>query len=292
MDAFTRLLRKLPLFRQLARMYDNSDRATLEAEQLRALKAEEFTRDLLAQPRSQEPARLLRHERQVFSQSGEDGAIAEIFRRIGASSRTCVEFGLDDGVVSNTAFLLAQGWKGFWLEAGAANVAAIRRRFGALLKSGQLKLREAFVAAENVQSLFRELGVPEEPDLLSIDIDTNDYWVWKAIDAFRPRVVVIEYNATFPPDVLWARVYDQRAVWDGTSYQGASLKSLEALGASKGYSLVGCNLSGVNAYFVRSDLCGSHFHSDASAVNHYEPARFFLVRRTGHPGGFGPFEIR
>ena len=102
--------------------------------------------------------------------------------------------------------------------------------------------------------------------------------------------MVIEYNAIFPPDVLWVRAYDPRAVWDGTSYQGASIRSLEALGAGKGYALVGCNLSGVNAYFVRSDLCGSHFHPDSSAANHYEPARFFLVRRSGHPGGFGPFE--
>lgn len=289
MGAFTRFLRKLPLFRQMARLYDNGDRVALATERLHALRAEEFRRALLELPRSQEPSRLLRHERQVYSQNGEDGAIAEIFRRIGEGGRTFVEFGVDDGVVNNTAFLLAQGWKGFWLEAGSANAAAIRRRFAALLASGQLKLREAFVNAENIQALFRELGVPPEPDLLAIDIDTNDYWVWKAIDAFRPRVVVIEYNAIFPPDVGWVRAYDPHAVWDDSSYQGASLKSLERLGAAKGYALVGCDLTGVNAFFVRTDLCGAHFHPDASAANHYEPARHFLVHRNGHPAGFGPF---
>jgi hypothetical protein len=291
MGAFTRFLRKLPLLRQYARLYDDAERIALETERLRALEAERFARELLAAPRAQEPARLLRHERQVYSQNGEDGAIAEILRRIGAANRTCVEFGVDDGVVCNTAFLLAQGWRGWWLEASRANVAAIRRRFGALLASKQLVLREAFVNAENVTALFRELGVPAEPDVLSIDIDTNDYWVWKALEGFRPRVVVIEYNAIFPPDVTWVRAYDPRATWDGTSYQGASLKSLELLGAAKGYALVGCTLSGVNAYFVRSDLAGSHFHPEATAGNHYEPPRFYLVRRTGHPGGFGPFEI-
>jgi hypothetical protein len=130
-------------------------------------------------------------------------------------------------------------------------------------------------------------------DLLSIDIDGNDYWIWEAIGAVRPRVVIIEYNAAYPPPVAFVAEYKADRVWDGGNYHSASLASLEALGRAKGYALVGCNLSGANAFFVREDeLTGSdgqpRFAAPFTAANHYEPPRYDLSGLpSGHPPRFG-----
>lgn len=116
------------------------------------------------------------------------------------------------------------------------------------------KIKKEFITAENINQLLQKYRVPREFDLLSIDIDSNDYWVWKAIDNYSPRVVVIEYNSCIPPNESKTIKYDPNARWDGTDYFGASLLALAKLGKSKGYSLVYCESSGVNAFFVRNDL--------------------------------------
>ena len=129
--------------------------------------------------------------------------------------------------------------------------------------------------AENIESIFEEMKVPAEFDLLSIDIDGNDYWLWKAITRFKPRVVVIEYNSNYPPDVSWIMKYNPKHAWEGGSHFGASLLALEKLGASKGYSLVGCDFYGVNAFFVQREH-ESKFTGPFTAANHFEPPRFRL----------------
>lgn len=236
-----------------------------------------------------ESGRLNRHEYQVFSQNGEDGLIAEIFRRIGTTNSHFVEFGVENGLETNTTHLFVKGWRGMWIEADAKLVQAIRESFGTMIQSGRLHLANAFVTAEGIEGLMREASIPQELDLLSIDIDGNDYWVWKAIENYRPRVVVVEYNATYRPDTEWIMKYDPKATWSRTSHYGASLKSLELLGRRKGYSLVGCNFVGVNAFFVRNDLIQGQFAEPFTAENHYEPFRLHLCRKTGHARGFGDF---
>ena len=117
------------------------------------------------------------------------------------------------------------------------------------------RVQQEWVTAENVETLFEKHRVPEAFDLLSIDIDGNDYWVWKAITRYRPRVVVIEYNAAIPPSESRAISYDPRFRWDAmTNYFGASLLALQRLGAQKGYVLVGCERSGTNAFFIQRSL--------------------------------------
>lgn len=241
-------------------------------------------------PRYQNPKRLNRHEYQVYSQNGEDGIIEEIFARLGETDRVFVEIGVQDGLECNSTYLLLKGWSGYWIDADRACVAAIRSKFAPAIDRQRLKLRQAFVTAENVERVLEQDGVPTEFDLLVIDIDGNDYWVWKALNRFRPRVVVIEYNALFPRHVRWVMKYDPAHVWGGTSHFNASLKSLELLGASKGYCLVGCNFHGVNAFFVRDDLVGDKFHAPFTAENHYEPIRYHLQKKDGFRRDFGDFE--
>jgi len=244
---------------------------------------EKFLHDLRQQERYADPRRLTRFEHQVFSQGGEDGAIREIFRRIGESNRVFVELGSGNGLENNTAFLLVQGWRGVWLEGNPRNYEMIRASFAREMSDGRLKLIQGVVTAENVSNLLRGVVEAVEFDLLSIDVDRNTYHVWAALDVLRPRVVVVEYNAHFPADLVWIADYDPSKWWNGTSYFGASLKALEMLGARLGYSLVGCDIAGANAFFVRSDLIGEKFCAPFTAENHYEPVRYYLHGRAGHP---------
>jgi hypothetical protein len=257
----------------------NVDRQTL-------LGQHQFLQNLLAQPRYSDPKRLLRYEQQVFSQNGEDGALAEIFRRIGTTDRRFVEVGVGDGLENITVFWLAQGWQGCWLEGDEKCIAGIREHFWQPLAKGDLVLRQTFITAENIAGLLAELKVPREFDLLSVDIDRNTWFVWQALKEYRPRVVVAEYNSSWPADVDWKVEYRPDMVHNCTAYMGASLKAYEKLGAELGYALVGCDLSGINSYFVRQDLCGDKFAAPFTAENHYEPPRYFLLRRDGHPRSF------
>jgi hypothetical protein len=240
------------------------------------VQSEQAIRALLETPRYRDPGKLNRYEYRVFSQSGEDGLIAEIFRRIGTTNRFAVEFGAADGFENNTVLLLRQGWGAFWIEGDPALVRRAAAHFAPEIRSKKLTVTQAFVTADNIEDLFKQAGVPEEFDLLSIDIDRNDYYVWEKITHYSPRVVVIEYNPLYPPTMSWVIPYDPQATWDFTTRSGASLKALEQLGAKKGYSLVGCNLAGVNVFFVRNDLLGDHFAGPFTAENHYEPERYSL----------------
>ena len=154
---------------------------------------------LLADPAYDDPRRLERHGVKVYSQHDEDGLLREIFRRIGTTTtRSFFEFGVEDGLECNTHLLLHEGWRGAWVEASEQQVQAIRQRFRLAIDAGRLRIATRRVDKDNINDLARELDVPEEPDLVSIDIDFNDYWVFKALTAVRPRVVAVEYNAKFP----------------------------------------------------------------------------------------------
>ena len=125
--------------------------------------------------------------------------------------------------------------------------------------------------------------MPKEFDLLSLDIDQNTYYAWEGLRSFRPRVVVVEYNAAIPPDVDWKVRYSSNRTWNGTQNFGASLKAFEILGRQFGYSLVGCDFFGVNAFFVRDDSLAGKFAEPFTSENQYEPPRYSMVHRRCHP---------
>jgi hypothetical protein len=176
-------------------------------------------------------------EKKVSSQNGEDGVIEAIFAAIGVTNRYFVEFGCEQAVECNTANLLTQGWTGLLMD------------YGGISKNPLADVKKEFITAENIESLFAKYQVPREFDLLSIDIDGNDFWVWQKI-SYRPRVVVIEYNAHFAPNLRRSIPYDPSFQWKGTDYFGASLLAMKELGQSKGYTLVHCERTGANAFFV------------------------------------------
>ncbi len=237
------------------------------------------------------PGRLAVHELQVFSQNGEDGVIAEIFRRIGPGQRRFVEFGCGNGIENNTLLLLHRGWRGVWFDADRRLVDRIRRSHRHFVDTGSLVVAATPVTAANVGDLFAHHGVPTEVDLVSIDIDGDDYWVWEALQGWRPRVVVVEYNAMWPPDLAWVQAPAPGRGWDGTSHHGAGLGALVGLGRRKGYELVHCDLAGVNAFFVRRDLVGDHFPGPRTAEHLWQPPRYDLSVPPARRRGLGPFVV-
>ena len=262
----------------------------LQTDRVMQMRLLRYWDDELAKPRNADPKRLLRHGFKVYSQCDEDGIIQEIFRRIGNGNRVFVEFGVETGVECNSAKLLMEGWRGLWLDGSSAHVAHIRKSLDAFVRDGRLRVIESFITAENINALMAEGGVTGDIDLLSIDIDRNDYWVWKAIEVVKPRVVIIEYNATLRPPLSLVVPYEPMQTWNGSNYFGASLEALVKLGREKGYRLVGCSFSGANAFFVRDEFAGDHFLDPATAEEHYEPPRYFFGRLTaGHRPQTGPY---
>jgi hypothetical protein len=195
---------------------------------------------------------LARYERKVFSQNGEDGVIAEVFARIGVTDRRFVEFGAGDGTENNCAFLAdVMGWTGIFAEADEARAAALAHKYQ---YSDGIETRRQLLTPESVDALVSDgKGPSDELDILSIDVDSIDYHLWKNVVSVRPRVVIIEYNPTLPGG---ARVTLPLGATPelGEYYFGASLSALIALGQEKGYAFVYCELSGTNAFFVRDDL--------------------------------------
>ena len=220
-------------------------------------------------------------ESRAMSENGEDGIIKEIFFRIGHSKRF-VEFGAADGTESNAA-VLAQyyGWSGLLIEGDPASCEKLRKR---LAGRDDVVILNEMVSRENIAELFRRANVPSEFDLLSIDIDGNDYWVWGALRDYKPRVVVIEYNATIEPERFWTIRYDANHLWKRDRYFGASLAAMAHRGNQLGYALIGTAVGGRNAFFIRRDLlvAGGFDELTPKAANH--PATDF-VRLLPEPSG-------
>jgi hypothetical protein len=196
-------------------------------------------------------------EKKIYSQNGEDGILEFIFDFIGTTNKYFVEIGVEESLECNTRLLQEKGWDGIMID-GNANSPLIKKEF---------------VTAENINAILKNYLVPNNFDLLSLDVDYNTYWIWKAIENYQPRVVVIEYNATISMDKTWMVKYDPLGKWDGTNYFGASLLALKKLGDAKGYSLIGCDSMGVNAFFIKKDLVPKNFRKK-NIKDLFKPPKF------------------
>lgn len=204
------------------------------------------------------PHRLTARRFSLFSQNEEDGITHAIFDKIGEDSHRFVEIGAGSNG-GNSGFLAREcGWNGMMLETDKALLAELQLRFEA---SGIACVGD-WVTRENLNNLVRDNGCSGEIDLLSIDIDGNDYWIWEALTACSPRLVIIEYNSLFGPDRAVVVRYDPEfnrhqfvSGVDGRHiYYGASLQALNRLAEQKGYRLVATEPRGVNAFFLRNDV--------------------------------------
>lgn len=230
-------------------------------------------------------------EFKVCSKHGGDGILAHIFSKIGVTDRSFVEMGVEDGTECNTANLsLNFGWRGLLIDANEEwiNKAKVfyKKQLGS--RADGVKMTVGFVTAENINQLIDDNGFRGEIDLLSIDIDGNDYWVWRAIGAVNPRTVVMEYNAAFGPLRSLSVKYDPRFHYqdihqENPLYFGASLTALSKLAEEKGYVLVACDTHGHDAFFVRKDAAEGKFVAlspeEAFYPNPYIVAKFGDVDR-------------
>jgi hypothetical protein len=207
-----------------------------------------------------------------YSQNGEDGVLLYIFSIIGSGIKTVVEICAGDGIECNAANLIINhGWRGLLFDGDGAAIERGRRFYSQRTNSWRLRrlpptLVHAWITAETVDNLIQSNGVTGEIDLLSIDVDGNDFWVWKAITCISPRVVVAEYNNRFAADQSLTIPYDPNFVVASTStddvgYFGASLPALTKLAEEKGYRLIGANSPNTNAFFMRNDVGLDQFNA-------------------------------
>jgi len=216
-------------------------------------------------------------EFKVYSKHGGDGLLLYIFSKVGVTNRTFVEIGTEDGKECNTANLsLNLGWQGILIDANKDWIASAQRFYQEKLGEGanRVKAVTCFITAENINQLLSENGFQGEIDLLSIDIDGNDYWVWKAIAAVNPRVVVAEYNASFGLRSITIK-YNPTFHLQGDLYFGASLPALAKLAKEKGYILVGCDSYGHDAFFIRQDVAEGKLN-ELSADKAFYPQPYLL----------------
>ncbi len=195
------------------------------------------------------------HELKIFSQFGEDGIIDYLINKIQIKNKTFIEFGVEDFEEANTRFLLeARNWNGLIFDSSNINIDKIKKKD--YYWRYNLIAKKEFITAENINELIQTNFNHDEIGLISIDVDGNDYWIWKSLEILRPTIVIIEYNARFGPNqsvvVPYKKNFDRKAAHHSTIYFGASLKALYKLGKLKNYSLVATNLNGNNAFFVKN----------------------------------------
>jgi hypothetical protein len=195
-------------------------------------------------------------EFKVFSQWGDDGIIQYLIKKVPDIKPVFIEFGVEEFEESNTRFLLLNNnWKGLIIDGNADFMHHVRG--DDLYWRHDLTAVAAFITRDNINGLFISNGFQGKIGLLSIDIDGNDYWVWEKIEAVDPDIVIVEYNAIFGSEhavtIPYQADFYRTDKHFSDLYWGASLPALVILGERKGYSFIGCNSNGNNAYFVKRE---------------------------------------
>lgn len=198
-----------------------------------------------------------RHEYKVFSQWGEDGIIQWLINNIEISVKRFIEFGVENYSESNTRYLLIHdNWSGLVMDGDENNISYIKR--DEIYWRYNLKAVTAFITKENINDLIQTNYRGGKVGILSIDVDGNDYWIWKEITGISPDIVICEYNHRFGSEravaVPYDSSFDRRKAHYSWLYYGASISAFVKLGKEKGYSLVAGNKNGNNIFFVKKEL--------------------------------------
>ncbi len=199
----------------------------------------------------------------AYSQTGEDGILLYVFALIGMTNRRCVELCCGEGIQCNTANLIINhGWFGLLLDGDKAKLDKGRAFYRSCRDTYILppKLVDAWITRDNINDIMRYHNFTGPIDLLSLDLDGNDYWIWKALDVIEPRVVILEYQSGWGPEPRVTQKYVEDfhtsnvKAPQGVPQNGASLGAFVALASAKGYRLVGCERHCFNAIFIRHGI--------------------------------------
>jgi len=191
---------------------------------------------------------LNKFENHVYSQFREDGITEKIFETIGFTNKFYVDFGATDTTNNSEILHKKHGFNGvLW------NCDDTPCHYTTIYKER--------INSENVTDLFKKYSVPKEFDFLSIDVDFNDWYIFRNIcKEYHPRVIITEYNSTFPPPEDKIVMYDPNGSWNEDTYYGASIQAFYNLARSLGYSLVASESMGVNLFFIRDDINSDMFY--------------------------------
>ncbi len=197
------------------------------------------------------------YEFKIFSQWGEDGIIQHLIKSIEIKNKTFIEFGVEDFFESNCRFLLMKDdWKGFVIDGSKSNIQRLKNSY--FYWKHHLDAVDKFITKDNIEDILATSGFENDLGILSVDLDGNDFYILEAINNFNPRILICEYNSIFgcsrkitipyQPDFYRTNIHHSNLYW------GASLAAMTYLASKKGYSLVGTNSAGNNAFYVRNDL--------------------------------------
>ncbi len=220
------------------------------------------------------------YEYRHFSQNCEDGIIDYLFSEIGFHSKFFLEFGFDVTENNCLRLLLKEKFSGVYIDGSDKKCDLFNKATKAFGLKDVIAISK-FLKIENLESTIMKAGIPDEIDIISIDVDGNDYWFWEEINSITPRIVVIEYNASLGPELSLTVPYDphfnRHEKHSSGFYCGASIAALKVLGEKKNYRLVGCDLSGVNSFFIHKDIYAPNIKT-LKPKEAYKPHRYRLER--------------
>lgn len=226
----------------------------------------------------------------VYSQHEEDGILLFIFSLIGTTNKRCVEICAGDGIECNTANLIINHrWIGLLCDGKEKNTVKAKKFYSRHPDTiyWQPTIVKEWITKDNVNKLIESNGFAGEIDLLSLDIDGIDYWLWKEITVISPRVVVLEFNHLWGPDASVTVPYSDDFLAEftqyGSDYAGASLKAFVKLSREKGYRLVGTNAIATNAFFIRNDI-SCNWLPEIGTSNCFEHPRAHFGMKQRLPG--------
>ncbi len=240
--------------------------------------AEEFSSEL--------PARLSDASYDVFTYHGEDGIIFSLLQHLNNVPHVFVDIGAGDCIKSNCANLAFHfGWQGLFVDQDKKQLSLGKDFYKKMFKkSTRLKFAAEQVSAENINKIISSRGFRNEVGLLSIDIDGNDYWIWKALDVIQPRILVIEAKVEFGHRDIIVPYGEHNHHSVDPKYNGASVEAFVQLGKKKGYKLVGANRQGYNLFFVKNNepvpaVSSAEILTDPETMGSFYPASFFNERK-------------
>ena len=216
------------------------------------------------------------YEFRIFSQWGEDGIIQYLIKSIEIKNKTFIEFGVEDFFESNCRFLLMKdNWKGFVIDGSKSNIQRLKKSY--FYWKYQLDSVDKFITKENITEILEISNFEEDLGILSIDLDGNDYFILEAINNFKPRILICEYNSVFGATrkitIPYQSDFYRNNAHFSNLYWGASLPALTHLANKKGYSLVGVNTAGNNAFYVRNDVLNDNVEV-LSVESAFSPSKY------------------
>jgi hypothetical protein len=225
--------------------------------------------------------------KKFYSQNDEDGILLEILKRIKKNNGSFIEIGVggfvtNNGTENNTIILLMLGWKGIWIDSQKIDIN--------LNENSRLKFVKKFIDNDNciktLEGGLQKLNLKNKDiNVISIDIDGNDFFIAETLlnNGYKPDCLIVEYNAKFPPPILYNMPYDINYIWKGRDDQGSSIQHWVNCLEKFGYKLICCNITGTNAFFINNKHSDRFSDIPIDINDIYYAPDYHQYTQVGHP---------